>query len=288
MQKNQRAYFGALLAMWFLFACLLPIQAFSVVNPAFRLTRYGETTPEKIRIFYMNNHANQTFGFTADKKNQYLPPRHLKMSIWDAMKLVETLVDDSSAQPSSSLSSHYFQTAEALRKDGHPRWLILTGLIYDLGKVLAFYGEPPWAIQGDTYPVGCPFSNKIVFSSYFKFNSDQHVDEYQKPHGIYAPNLGLDQVSMAWGQDEYLYHVLKKYLPEQSAYIIRYRSFYAYHREGAYQYLLDDKDWEMLPLLQLFVQYETCARKSIPIDIEKLRAYYEGLVQEFFPAAIDW
>ena len=28
------------------------------------------------------------------------------------------------------------QAAEAIRKDGHPRWMQLTGLIHDLGKVM--------------------------------------------------------------------------------------------------------------------------------------------------------
>ena len=32
--------------------------------------------------------------------------------------------------------------------------MIATGLIHDLGKVLCKYGEPQWAVVGDTFPVG--------------------------------------------------------------------------------------------------------------------------------------
>ena len=38
------------------------------------------------------------------------------------------------------------KTAEAFRRDGHPDWLILTGFIHDLGKILTSYGEEQWAV----------------------------------------------------------------------------------------------------------------------------------------------
>ncbi len=47
------------------------------------------------------------------------------------------------------------QAAEAIRADGHPRWFVLVGLIHDLGKVLCLYGEPQWAVVGDTTSVSC-------------------------------------------------------------------------------------------------------------------------------------
>jgi len=50
---------------------------------------------------------------------------------------------------------HLLQTAEAIRRDGHPRWFILTGLIHDLGKILCLWGEPQWAVVGDTNPGAC-------------------------------------------------------------------------------------------------------------------------------------
>jgi len=46
-------------------------------------------------------------------------------------------------------------------------WLILVGFIHDLGKVLCvkeFGGLPQWSVVGDTFPVGCKYSDKAVFS----------------------------------------------------------------------------------------------------------------------------
>ena len=77
------------------------------------------------------------------------------MGIWEALEYLNTLVDESDPDTDLSQIEHLLQTAEAIRRDGHPRWFILTGLIHDLGKVLCLYGEPQWAVVGDTFPVGC-------------------------------------------------------------------------------------------------------------------------------------
>lgn len=41
-----------------------------------------------------------------------------------------------------------------------------TGFIHDLGKILAhpkFGGMPQWCVVGDTFPVGCAFSDRCVY-----------------------------------------------------------------------------------------------------------------------------
>ena len=58
------------------------------------------------------------------------------MGIWEAMDFLNTLVDDSDPDTDLSQIEHNLQTAEAIRRDGHPRWFQLTGLVHDLGKVL--------------------------------------------------------------------------------------------------------------------------------------------------------
>ena len=61
---------------------------------------------------------------------------------------------------------------------------------------------------------------------------------------------------MSWGHDEYVYQMMKDHLPESALYMLRYHSFYAWHREGAYSYLLDDHDREMLKWVKLFNPYD--------------------------------
>jgi hypothetical protein len=61
---------------------------------------------------------------------------------------------------------------------------------------------------------------------------------------------------MSWGHDEYLYQVVKNYLPPEAGYIIRYHSFYPAHLHGAYDYLMSAHDKQMLPWLELFRSYD--------------------------------
>lgn len=243
---------------------------------------------ERVRFFYEQNHAHQTLTFVLDKEKEYLSLSKRKMSIWDAMNMLDTLVDESDPDLDLPQSYHLFQTAEALRKDGQPRWLILTGFIHDLGKILALNGEPQWAVVGDTFPVGCQYSDKIVFKEYLALNPDCQNSLLQSKYGIYAPQCGLENVHMSWGHDEYLYHVVKNYLPKEGAFIIRYHSFYPLHKENEYQYLLSDQDKSLVPWLKLFCQYDLYSKSEERLDIQALKPYYEDLVAEFFPSQLDW
>lgn len=250
--------------------------------------RFDESTADHVRAFYRMNHTYQTLDFVLRKKEEYLPPKRQKMGIWDAIRLIDTLVDESDPDLNLPQSYHFYQTGEAFRRDGYPRWLILAGFIHDLGKVLTFYGEPQWAVVGDTFPVGCAYSEKIVFPDFFAFNPDFNQMEYQTLTGIYSQGCGLNNVHLSWGHDEYLYHVVKDYLPEPAAYVIRYHSFYAAHREGVYRHLMNEYDIEMMKWLKLFSEYDLYSKNDVPLDIESLRPYYEELVAEFFPFQIHW
>lgn len=258
------------------------------IKPQAEYRRFDESTPEHVKEFYRQNHSRQTLAFVLAKKAEYLPLRHSKMGIWEAMELLDKLVDESDPDISLPQSYHAYQTAEAIKADGQPRWFILAGFIHDLGKVLALYGEPQWAVVGDTHPVGCQFSDNIVFHEYFAANPDSHHPTYSTPYGIYAPHCGLDNVHLSWGHDEYLYHVVKNYLPEPALYVIRYHSFYPAHREGAYRYLMNEKDLEMLSWLEQFRNYDLYSKDNTPIDVEAIKPYYRELVAEFFPPELNW
>lgn len=249
---------------------------------------YDETTPQHVKDFYRANHAHQTVEFVTRKENEYLPLRHKKMGIWEALRIFDTLVDESDPDLGLPQRYHLFQTAEALRRDGHPRWLILTGFIHDLGKMLTSFGEPQWAVVGDTFPVGCAYSKSIVFPEYFDANPDLQVPLYQTEYGIYSEGCGLDNVHMSWGHDEYLYQVVKNYLPPEACYIIRYHSFYPAHLHRAYKHLMNEKDQQMLPWLDLFRSYDLYSKTEERLDLDALMPYYEELVAEFFPHEMDW
>ncbi len=217
------------------------------------------------------------------KRADFLRLNRRKMGLWDGLEFLNTLVDESDPDTSLAQIEHLLQTAEAIRRDGHPRWFILSGLIHDFGKVLCLFGEPQWAVVGDTFPVGCGYSDKIVFSELLADNPDSQVGKYQSSCGIYDEGCGLDNVLMSWGHDEYMYHVVKDYLPTEALYMIRYHSFYPGHREGAYQHLMNDRDRKYFAAVRAFNPYDLYTKSAERPNVDELRPYYEDLWAEFFP-----
>ncbi|HEU4391622.1 MAG TPA: inositol oxygenase family protein [Blastocatellia bacterium] len=268
-----------------------PTRPFKATDPNKRAAEFRDYAAEArdtVKRFYELNHANQTLAFVLAKKREYLTKKRTVMGIWDAMQSLGTLVDDSDPDTDLPQIEHNLQTAEAIRKAGQPRWFILTGLIHDLGKVLWLWGEPQWAVVGDTFPVGCAFSEKIVYAELFSANPDSRHPTYSTRNGIYAEHCGLDSVHFSWGHDEYLYQVVKDYLPEEALYMIRYHSCYSIHREHAYQYLMNPRDQEMFRWVRAFNPYDLYSKSADRPNVEALRQYYEDLVDEFFPPKIAW
>jgi inositol oxygenase len=250
--------------------------------------RYSRETGDPVREFYRANHVGQTLAFVRAKKAEYSPLRHAKMTIWDALLRLDAVVDDSDPDTSLSQLDHAIQTAEAVRKAGHPDWFVVTGLVHDLGKVLCLFGEPQWAVVGDTFPVGCAFSEKVVYPELFEENPDRAVPEYRTACGIYEPACGFDQVHLSWGHDEYLFRVLEGRLPDEALAMIRYHSFYAAHRDGAYSHLMNERDRALMPWVQRFNPFDLYSKVADAPDRERLRSEYRALVHQFFPTPLDW
>jgi inositol oxygenase len=249
---------------------------------------YRAAVRPSVSEFYRLNHRYQTLEFVLARKRAYIPLTRRRMGIWEAMEFLNTLVDDSDPDTELSQIEHLLQTAEAIRAAGKRRWFILTGLIHDLGKILCLFGEPQWAVVGDTFPVGCAFSDRVVFPEFFADNPDRLVSAYQTPCGIYEHGCGLDSVHLSWGHDEYLYRVVKDYLPEEALYMIRYHSFYAAHREGAYDHLMNEHDREMFAWVRAFNPFDLYSKAAERPDVARLRPYYEELIAEFFPPVLSW
>jgi len=238
--------------------------------------------------FYRQNHAHQTLDFVLAKKAEYCGLRRDPKSIWEMADYLNTLVDDSDPDTDLTQIEHLLQTAEAIRNDGHPRWFILAGLIHDLGKVLCLYGEPQWAVVGDTFPVGCAFSGQIVFPEFFAANPDSRVPEYQTKYGIYEPNCGLANVHLSFGHDEYIYQATRNYLPEEAQYMLRYHSFYAAHRHGAYGHLMNNHDQRMFTWVRKFNPYDLYSKGRERPKTDEILPYYQDLVSQFFPTQLAW
>jgi len=247
---------------------------------------YDNPQRDTVREFYRLNHKYQTYSFVQEKKKEFLKFDKKKMPVWSAFDFLNQLVDDSDPDTDLDQFQHLLQTSEAIRADGHPDWMVLTGLMHDMGKVLCLFGEPQWAVVGDTFPVGCAFSDKIIYSEFFESNPDTYNENYNTKYGVYEPNCGLRNIHLSWGHDEYVYHMMKDYLPEPGLYMLRYHSFYPWHKEGAYDHLLDDHDREMLKWVKLFNPYDLYSKNPTPPVWNELRPYYEDLVAKYLPTEL--
>jgi inositol oxygenase len=249
---------------------------------------YESPERDTVREFYRLNHTYQSYDFVLSKKANYLKFDKKEMPVWDAFQFLNQLVDDSDPDTDLDQFQHLLQTSEAIRRDGHPDWMVLTGLLHDMGKVLCLFGEPQWAAVGDTFPVGCAFSDKIVYPEFFKDSPDYDDERYNTKYGVYSPNCGLDNVHLSWGHDEYVYHMMKDYIPEPGLYMLRYHSFYAQHREHAYDHLMSAHDHEMFKWVDLFNPYDLYSKNPTPPNWEELKPYYEALIKKYLPATLKF
>ncbi len=263
---------------------------------------YDAQAQPGVAEFYRLNHENQTVDYVLGKEREYFSLNKGKKTIWEAAEFLNTLVDDSDPDTDLTQIEHLLQTSEAMRRDSQPRWMILTGFLHDLGKCLCLYGEPQWGVVGDTFPVGCAWSEEIVYPEYFypapadpatgvptrPGNPDRNVPEYQTKYGIYEPNCGLENVHMSFGHDGYIAEAMKRYLRTEALYMLRFHSFYPWHRHGAYDHLANSQDRAMLPWVLKFNQYDLYSKGHTKPDVQALKPYYDDLFAEFLPERVAW
>lgn len=239
--------------------------------------RQYETACDRVKNFYNEQHAKQTVAYNLKARNTFHTKTRARMTIWEAMEKLNTLIDQSDPDTDLSQIEHLLQSAEAIRRDGKPRWMQLTGLIHDVGKLLFFFdAEGQWDVVGDTFPVGCAFDDRIIYGAEsFRDagNEDFGHPIYGSRFGIYSPGCGLDRVMLSWGHDEYLYHVVKEQstLPPEALAIIRYHSFYPWHSAGAYRELMNEHDEKMLQAVQAFNPYDLYSKSDSVPKVEELK-----------------
>ena len=247
--------------------------------------RQYEEACDRVKNFYREQHEKQTVAYNLKARIAFKSRTRAQMTIWQAMEKLNTMIDESDPDTSLSQIEHLLQTAEAIRRDGKPRWMQLTGLIHDLGKLLFFYdAQGQWDIVGDTFPVGCAFDKRIVLPETFANNPDVNDPIYSNKYGIYSPGCGLDNVMLSWGHDEYMYNICKSQssLPSEALAMIRYHSFYPWHREEAYMDLCNEHDLEMLKAVRAFNPYDLYSKSDGMPSVEELKPYYLDLIAEYF------
>jgi len=248
---------------------------------------------ERVQRTYREMHLNQTVDFVKGRHADWLQFNHFTATVREALEKLNDLVDESDPDLDLPNIVHAFQAAERAREE-YPEddWLHLTALIHDLGKVMAFYGEPQWAVVGDTFPVGCLWSDNIVYrDTSFIGNVDGENPEYNTKYGMYKPNCGITNLKMSWGHDEYMYHVLKhnkSTLPDAALHIIRYHSFYPWHTSRDYTHFEAPGDDEIMNWVNTFNRYDLYTKSEKVPNIEELWPYYQTLIDKYCPGELEF
>ncbi|TGZ76200.1 inositol oxygenase [Ascodesmis nigricans] len=248
---------------------------------------------ESVKAFYREQHTKQTVAYNLKARHQFHSTVRARMTVWEAIEKLNTLIDESDPDTSLSQIDHLLQTAEAIRRDGKPRWMQLTGLIHDLGKLLYFYGaEGQWDVVGDTFPVGCAFEETNIYPETFSNNPDYNDPIYSTKYGIYSPNCGIGKLMISWGHDEYIYQIAKEQstIPAEGLAMLRYHSFYPWHSQSGYKHFMNENDEKILKAVQAFNPYDLYSKSDDPPpDMEVLKPYYLDLIDEFFPnKVVNW
>lgn len=286
-------------------ACVVDQPTVSILDPSltfrpekqdhqFRDYTANNVYNKRVRQTYCQMHTNQSVDFVKRKTAEWCKFDHAKLTIMEAVQLMNSLVDESDPDVDIPNSVHAFQTAERIRQI-HPdkEWFQLTGLIHDVGKVMAVWGEEQWSVVGDTFPVGCSFSDNIVFGrESFADNPDFTHPVYSTKFGMYKEKCGLSNVLMSWGHDEYLYRVLRNHpdckIPEEGLYAIRFHSFYPWHTCGDYMHLCDDYDLRMMEWVNEFNKFDLYSKTDQLPDVPAIESYYQRLIDKYLPGKLDW
>ena len=242
--------------------------------------------------FYKKMYEHQTLDFVLKMKDKYSKLNNVKMTMNKALSLMDSFIDPSDPDVDEPNSVHAYQTAERIRKKyPYDKEYQLIGLIHDLGKVLFSFGEPDYAVVGDTFVVGCRLPGSMVCYEATR----HHPDNNNTLFGIYDKYCGLDKLHLSFGHDEYLYEVLKQnqenhLISKRYWDVIRYHSFYPWHDKKSYSYLMDnDVDIEKLRLVKEFNSFDLYSKQDKELEITpEIKEYYNDLLNEYFPKELQW
>lgn len=271
-------------------------------NEAYRIYDVLDS-PARVVEHYRDMRINHTVDFykKMEKKYDFSNGAYRRMmTIEEAFTELENYVDSSDPDLDLPNLLHLLQTAEGIRRNGHPDWMQLTGLLHDMGKIMFLWGNgedgqdglrpdgKQWALGGDTFVVGCKIpDDAVVFPQFNCLNPDMLNPKYNTDHGIYDPHCGLDKLMFAWGHDEYMYRMLVANncsIPQAGLDMVRYHSAYALHDKGAYKHLLKPEDEKRLDWVRLFNRFDLYTKdgsNDLRQSVDEIFPYYRGLLEKY-------
>ena len=247
---------------------------------------------EAVKDHYLKMRTNQTYDYVRKMKDKYLG-FDKPLDLWDALGKLDDLIDVSDPDLDLPNVQHLIQSAEAIRADKRPDWMQLVGLIHDLGKVMYLWGseedgtsqDEQWGLVGDVFVVGCELPDTCVYPEFNALNQDMTHEVYGTKYGVYTPNCGLNNLTLAWGHDEYLYQVLKNHrqnkLPEAAMAMIRFHSFYPWHTGQSYSHLLTEEDEKIKEWITDFNTYDLYTKCERVTRLDEIIDHYKPIADKY-------
>ena len=237
--------------------------------------RNYENSDDCVKRIYKKIHTNQTYDYVLKTKKEVFPLRKAKLNYKKITEIISNIKDESDPDfENGSQLYHNIQAGEACKiLFPDEDWMHLVGFIHDFGKILMsdeVYGMPDWSVVGDINPLGCPYSTSIVFYDYLKQNPDFLNENFLKTEGIYKEKCGFSNMEFSFSHDLYMYEFLKQNeasIPEEGLYVIRFHSFYPWHKYQQYSLFADELDLKMLKRLQEFMKADLYTKDKANIKI---------------------
>uniref|UniRef100_K7F4I5 Inositol oxygenase n=1 Tax=Pelodiscus sinensis TaxID=13735 RepID=K7F4I5_PELSI len=206
---------------------------------------------ERVYNTYLLMHTHQTVDFVRRKSAEYGACAQRRLSIMEALDLLDNVVDESDPDVDFPNSYHAYQTAEGIRQ-AHP----------DKGKASLTPGGSP---QSRVIPPGGSPQSRVVGETEAQTCPRAHCKSLWEPAPATAapvPGLMLPVVSEPSKRHRGGPGLqLQGRLGEKGRcfaagsvafYMIRFHSFYPWHTGGDYMHLCSEEDLRMLPWVREF------------------------------------
>ena len=205
-------------------------------------------------------------SISCDRSGPSTAARKARMSVWEAIEYLNRLMDDSDPDTDLPQIEHSLQTAVSDPRRRASAMVSTVRIDPRFRKSAVPVRRTAMGRRRRYVSRRLPVFRKDRLSRVLRGQSRQPAcPSIRRDSGIYEEGCGLDNVLMSWGHDEYLYHVVKEYLPDEALYIIRYHSFYPGHREGEYDYLMNDRRSRTVSLGPKFSPFDLYSKSpSVP------------------------
>jgi len=271
---------------------------------------------DRIKTHYADMRRFQTVDYVRRQIAFHGAFDHQRMTVREAFDALSTFVDASDPDTELPQLQHALQTAESIRAAGQPGWFQLVGLIHDLGKVMFLWGADEdgqdgspggqqWALGGDTWVVGCPIPDTVVFPELSALSPDAADPRYGggggggggggvsvssgENNGMYEAGCGMENLVYAWGHDEFMYRCLVHNgcpFPPEALAMVRYHSCYPWHNKGSYARFEAAGDAALKEHVLEFNKYDLYTKCVTQVDVEAVWPHYQALIDKYMPGKL--